>query len=144
MAKRIVLQALTALRVPRWESLLAEYIEGRRNEPFAWGTNDCCTFVAGCIRAITGVDPLSDWPQYKTAAQAKRIIRNLGGLQAIATAVLGEARENRGFAQRGDVVLATLDGDELLGICIGHEWVAPGADGLAFRPMTEVLKVWAV
>jgi len=32
-------------RRDNWPDLLAAYIKAKRNEPFAWGSNDCCLFA---------------------------------------------------------------------------------------------------
>ncbi len=49
-----------------------EFIEHRRSMPFAWGKNDCMTFVLDGIEVQTGVS--FDRPKYRTEAGARRAL----------------------------------------------------------------------
>lgn len=96
-------------RASDWETRLGEYIASKRGEPFAWGANDCCTFSAGAVEALTGVDPMPEYRgKYDTALGSARV---LGGKTL--EEVLDEkfAHVPIGFAQRGDLVL--------VGDCVG-------------------------
>lgn len=128
-------------RLPNWPHLLAAYIDATRFLVFRWGANDCCTFTAGAVLAITGrAVPLPAWSGRRDAVTT---LRRMGGLRAATTAQLGPMQAPA-HAQRGDVVLLCQRGRSLLGVCLGHVWAAPGAGGLAFGPMTEALGAWRV
>ena len=43
-------------RVDGWAAKLENYLLGRHDKAFEWGTTDCCMFVGDSIRIITGVD----------------------------------------------------------------------------------------
>ena len=129
-----------------WPERLADMIEQRRSEPFAWGANDCCLFPADVVRAMTGFDFAAAWRgQYDSAIGAQRQLDEAGGMVALVTAALGAPRDNPQMAVRGDVVCVDIDGRLTLGVVTGSgSWCAPGESGLIFRPMSEVQMVWEV
>ncbi len=105
------------MRLSDWEARLNEYIASKRGEAFAWGENDCCTFSAGAVEALTGVDPMPEYRgKYDTA---------LGSARALGGKKLEEVLDEKfpgvpiGFAQRGDLVLM----DECVGVVAGdYAW----------------------
>lgn len=129
-------------RLPDWPERLAEYLDGRRDVPFAWGKNDCATFAAGAVEAITG-EPL-DIPHVDSATAYAHFERDHGPLDAIVDDTLGKRLPSPAFAQRGDVVLVKLDGRDSLGVCIGAEAAAPAADGMLTVPMSTAAAAWRV
>lgn len=130
------------VRRPDWPERLVEFIEGRRVRPFCWGVNDCCLFAADGVLDMTDVDLAEGLRGYTTARQASARVRKAGGMEALASAL---TPKSSGFASRGDVVLVTLDERETFGLVCGNgHWCGPGAEGLVFRPMSEVVKVFGV
>lgn len=133
---------ITLTRTPNWPERLAEMIDSRRFEPFQWGSNDCCIFAADTVLAMTGTDLARSLRGYKTERGALSRISKAGGMRGFAT---GLAQKLQGFASRGDVVLAVVEGRETFGIVSGNgHWCGPGADGLVFRPMSEVETVFGI
>lgn len=128
-----------------WPERLAAFIESRRRSPFAWGQHDCCLFAADEVLALTGTDLAAELRgAYRTAEEAVQVLRRVGGCGALAARHLPEYARPL-MAQRGDVVSVDLDGRETLGVVAGNGcWAAPGEGGLLFRPMAEVLRVFAV
>ena len=43
-------------RVEQWTERLVEYINAYDPTDFKYGERDCCTFVAGAVQAVTGID----------------------------------------------------------------------------------------
>lgn len=122
-------------RVARWPELLPDFIEQRRHTPFKWGSNDCALFLADWIVVATGVDRAARLRNYKTAKGAAALSRKHGGMKGLALAA-GLAEKHPGLAQRGDGVLAVLEGRETFGVVVGNAmWCGPGEHGLVFRPM---------
>lgn len=126
------------IRVSDWESRLSEYVAEKRKEPFAWGQNDCCTFSAGAVEAITGTDPMPEFRgKYDTALGSARILDGK---------TLEEVLDGKfdaipiGFAQRGD--LAMFDG--CVGVVAGDYGWFVSEDGLERikRPLWH--KAWSV
>jgi hypothetical protein len=133
-------QALT--RCQDWPTVLARYVHDRLHTPFAWGHQDCCRFAADAVAAMTGTDPMSDLRHVRTAEAATRLLATYP-LTTLASARLGPMRP-AAVAQRGDVVLLCHNGRQLLGLCVGVDWVAPAAHGLTFGPMHTALGAWPV
>lgn len=131
------------MRLADWQLRYAAYVSSRTGMPFAWGTNDCCTFAAGAVQAVTGKDPMVAVPSYNTALTAARLIEAGGGLKALATALLGQPVAPL-VAAVGDVVLLHNEGRELLGICNGINALAPGPAGVVPLEMTDASAAWKI
>ncbi|WP_167395033.1 DUF6950 family protein [Variovorax boronicumulans] len=131
------------MRRADWQERFAAYVRARLGMPFCWGSNDCCTFAAGAVAAITDSDPMAGVPAYDTALAAGRLIEEGGGLHALATSLLGQPVPPL-MAAVGDVVLLANDGRDLLGICNGVNAIAPGPDGLVALEMTAVSAAWKI
>ena len=126
-----------------WAEALAGYLDERRDMPFAWGENDCASFAAGAVHAVTGGIPLP-LPKIKSPEAYLRFLRDHGPLDAIVDDTLGERLPSPAFAQRGDVVLLFVDERATLGVCIGVEAAAPGQDGMLTVPMSTATAAWRV
>jgi len=128
-------------RIEDWPTVLFNFVESRRHMPFAWGTNDCATFATEAVAAITGETLFT--PPYDDALSAARYIEESGGIETLATALLGEPSAPLSLS-RGDVALLLLDGRETLAICVGDRFVAPGEEQIFLYPHSLVLKGWKV
>lgn len=113
-------------RLPDWEARLAAYLEPLRTLPFAWGRHDCCTFTAGAVKAMTGVDPMPEFRgRYTTARGSVRALRRIGA-GTLASTLSGKFETvDPSLAHRGDIIMS----DGLLGICLGPFLVAVGSEG---------------
>lgn len=135
-------------RLPDWPERLYAYIESRRRRPFAWGDNDCVTFAAGGVVAITGCRLSQVLPAaWGNVHEAARLVRDSGGLEQACSRALGPSIGGRAatLARRGSVVLTVLQGQQTLGLAAGGRfWCGPGSDGLVWRPMDEVNTAWEV
>lgn len=127
-----------------WQSRLAALVGARLQQPFEWGVHDCALFAADAVKAVTGVDPAAELRgTYSTAAGAARVLSERGGLDAIATAALGQPRAPL-MARPGDVGLVLNDGRECLGVCTGSTWHVPGQSGLVALPLADAVSSWKV
>lgn len=127
-------------RLPDYPERLFAHFEARRYAPFAWGSNDCCLFAADGILAQTGTDIAVAWRGYTTDREALRLIQDIGGMRGFAAALI---ERKPAFAQRGEVVLVEMDGRETFGLIAGNgHYCGPGADGLIFRPMSDVIAAY--
>ncbi len=136
-----------------WESRLAAYLGARSAMPFAWGSQDCCTFACAGLAAQGLPDPMRAVRPYKTARGAAGAISRLGGtLDAAATALAMKAglREvATAFAGRGCVVLAEIETPEgqiepalgLVGLD-GTRAMFAGPDGLVWRLLADCRRAW--
>lgn len=130
-------------RKENWPSLLAAYLHARRSMPFAWGSNDCCTFASSAVEAMTGVDFSKRWAPYSDLRGAAALLRAAGGVAGVADAALG-SRVAPISAQRGDVVLLLLEGRESLAICEGLRAFAPGLEKIEAVDLKEAVCAWRV
>ncbi len=113
-------------RKPDWEVRLADFLEPLRARPFAWGEHDCCTFAAGAVQAMTGVDPMPEFRgRYSTPRGSARALRRFGAGTLAATLDSKFEATDAGLAQRGDIIMS----GGLLGICFGPFLIAVGSEG---------------
>jgi len=131
-------------KLPDWQLRLEAFVQARRTAPFVWGANDCCTFAADAVAAITGQESaMASLRTYGTAKQAYRTIKRHGGIAAIATQVLGQPVATQ-FANVGDVVLVTVGKHPALAICNGGTAMDPSAAGIVAMPMSHARMCWRV
>lgn len=113
-------------RLPDWDARLAAYLEPLRVRAFAWGSHDCCTFTAGAVEAMTGIDPIPEFRgAYTDAIGAARALRTVGQGTLAATLDQKFAAIAPALAQRGDIVMT----GGLLGICWGGFVMVVGREG---------------
>jgi len=132
-------------RRPGWDVRLYELVRLRHNTTFAWGSQDCATFAAEAVLALTGHRPPLPGP-WSTAREALRAIAGAGGLQAAVQAVLGPCG-TPSLAQRGDIVLIEQPeslGGEALGVHMGTYAIATGPHGLVRVPLEAVRCCWHI
>ncbi len=145
-------------RFEDWPTRLDEFIESRRNQPFAWGSNDCCLFACDAVLAMTGEDLAADFRRkYSDARGAIQVLRDfLKGIGddaplvealAVRVARIREIKEIAPrFAQRGDVVLFEDAHGETLGLVSlsGDDILAPGESELVRIPISSALRAWRI
>ncbi len=134
-------------RLPDWETRLAAYLEPLRLCAFAWGRHDCCTFSAGAVEAMTGIDPMPEFRgRYTTARGSVRALRRFGAGDLVRTLDGKFEPVAAPLAQRGDIVMSS----GLLGICLGPFLVAVGREGeregliRIERPIWDAPRAWRV
>jgi hypothetical protein len=133
----------SAAQAAAWIGALCALIEARRLAPFAWGSNDCCMFAADAAQAQTGTDPAAaERGTYNDARGAAQVLARLGGIEAIG-ARAGDPIPPL-CAVMGDVGLIRQDKRQLLAVCAGDAWIAPGALGLASSPLDAASLAWRV
>ena len=125
-------------RLSDWEARLSAYIAEKRGEAFAWGQHDCCTFSAGAVEAMTGVDAMPEFRgKYDTALGSVRILDGKTLEQVLDDKF---AEVPIGFAQRGDLAML----DCCVGVVAGDYGWFVAEDGLerVKRPLWD--KAWRV
>lgn len=131
---------MNGMRDQGWPEALAEYVDSRRDAPFAWGTNDCTSWAAGAIEAMTGERP--PIPAYANEFEAARLLRE-ESLRSRVDELYGPEIAPA-FARRGDLVLILVDGRETLGVCVGDHIAGPGRDGVVMVHRSAAIAAWRI
>ncbi|MBB3639790.1 DUF6950 family protein [Variovorax atrisoli] len=131
------------MRLPNWQERFSDFGKARASMPFAWGSNDCCTFAAAAVEAITGKNPMSSVASYTTEIAAMRLVVAAAGLRALACEYLGSSVSPL-MAGVGDVVLVENEGREMLAVCNGANVMAPSKLGMVALDMSAAKAAWRI
>ena len=145
-------------RLEQWPERLADLIEARHAQPFAWGVQDCALFACDAVQAMTGIDPaIAFRGRYKDRRGAYSALGQFLGVdgkrhsKAALGSVWAKIAVKHGwwevppaFAQRGDVGLLDLDGRGTLAICMGAIFAAAGPSGVVFIPHGHARRAWHI
>lgn len=133
------------MRLHDWQLRYAKECNKWRDAPFKWGEHDCCLWAANIVLALTGQDFANDLRfSYDSALGAAKVLERLGGVEAIATAALGEPVPVL-MAGVGDIVCIDQEGRRSLAVCNGTNVLAvAAAGGLAVLPLTDAVLLWKV
>ena len=143
-------------RVTTWQTELHKYIQSRRGMPFAWASNDCSTFAADAVLAITGTDIADDFRSpYTDEASAFALIKSVTGGTTVADAAAHCAAKH-GLpeykhvlqAKRGDLVVIHNGGRLVAGVVNldGRYVLSVGDKGIVPTAISKdtVIRAWAV
>lgn len=114
----------------------------KKNEPFKWGTWDCCIFAADCVLVMTGEDKLELFRgTYGSKYTAAKALREIGSGTLVSTLQdhLGESIAPH-RAWRGDLVIHKNN----VGVCVGTHAYFVAEDGLILTSMADVEKVYPI
>lgn len=133
------------MRLPDWETRLADYIGGHRKAVFEYGRFDEVLFAAGAIEAMTGEDPAAHIRgRYDTRLGALRVMRREGFRNLVEVMDVRFGTVPLGHAQRGDITLHGCG----LGVCLGRDAYFIGEDdgrhGLVAIPMRSCEIAWRI
>jgi hypothetical protein len=128
-------------RKPDWETPLADYLLAARERAYSYGTHDCLLHCASAVEAMTGEDlGAPHRGRYRTEADAARHLRRHGARTPEAFLDARFPEVPVAFARRGDIVLA----GGVPGICVGHDAVFAGENGLIHNSRETWTKAWRV
>lgn len=133
-------------RYPDWPTRLAIFIRERRSLPYAYGRNDCCTWVQDWVLAATGTDlmPGVVRPASRIAGARFLLAGGYGDVEGLATRVLGPPLAGPKKAGRGDVVSFWADDEMHLAVVAGVSAATPAVEGLAWVPRALWRTGWKV
>lgn len=143
-------------RLPYWDTrFLHSYLLAHANDPFKWGSHDCCLFAANAIQSFTNVDIASDFRgKYTTQLGALKLVKSVtstGITPQDAVAYCAKKNDMAAYAyplqaQRGDLVVITNGADVIGGIVDinGRHVISVSATGLVRLPITKIVKAWKV
>jgi hypothetical protein len=130
-----------------WPERLAALVAARKDTPFAWGANDCCSFAADAALAVTGHDPFAlHRGRYATEAGADDVVGPDGLTRFVERLMrdFGAEEVPVAAAQRGDWALLVVGNMPLVGVVLGAQVAAPGVRGLAFVPFRRAERAWGI
>lgn len=126
----------------------------RAKMPFAWSTNDCCTFAADAVLAITGTDIAAHFRgKYTDRPTAFKAIKEVAGGSTVADAAAYCAAtfglpelEYPLKARRGDLVLVQQGNELIAGVVHlnGRHVVVVGEEGLKKQSIKNIKRAWRV
>ena len=123
---------------------LSAFINQRNCEPFKWGKNDCCLFVADWVLFATGNDVAADFRgNYRTKNGAFKQLfkRGLNDVQSVFKDRLNPSIPTA-YARRGDLAVVKFKGDLVGGIVTVNAVVCVGEFGLVSLPMNTIKAVY--
>jgi hypothetical protein len=125
---------------------LHRFIAERSAMPFAWGhdRNDCVSFAAAAVKAMTGRVITFGGYRWATALGASRAVQSMGGMVDAVDAELH--RIEPAFARRGDIagVPARPGGNDLLlAVIEGDTLAGPAENGLFRLSRTMMVIAWS-
>ena len=142
-------------RLEDWPTTLANMVLAAVDEPFAWGTHDCCMWTADVVKAMSvdGIDLAEPYRgTYSDAAGAADVIDTATGggtledlmVQIAIDYTLPEVAP--AFAWRGDIALFDSNTGPAMGV-VGPDgltaaFVSP--DGLVMIDMETVRRCWRI
>ena len=121
-----------------WGCRLNQYLNKIKDKPFRMGRHDCCTLVAGAVEAMTGEDPMADWPKYKNWKEAEDTLSG--------SSLYNELRKrfgdpvNGAKGHQGDIAYH----DKSCGIIIGKRVMFFGKNGYVMMPISHLQKAFRV
>ena len=130
------------MRHDNWPSLLNKYLTDNRNNEWKWGTHDCCTFAAGAVEAITGVDYMEEFRgHYSSEDSSNQALTQIGVGTLYDTLKKKFGPPVHGAkGKRGDVAFS----EGCCGIVIGKAALFIREDGWGLIYMTQIEHVFQV
>lgn len=124
---------------------LFNYLHEVKSKPFVWGKWDCCRFVDGYIKRLTGYSAIPNdinWTNEKSALKAiSKLGKNFPETITNVFSKLNLKYIKKSFLQAGDILLIK-DEDFALGIYDGKNIKAVSDDGLVSKSTEQYIKGW--
>jgi len=115
---------------------LSTYIQTNLTNRFTWGSHDCATFCCNWIFSQTGRDYLAEHRPWRSATEANKKLRALGGLFFLFETHL--TRINPNMAQDGDLTIY----QGAAHLFSGRHIVSAGHNGLVFTDRCVATEAW--
>ena len=126
-------------------SLILGHVLEVMDRPWKWGEADCCTAACDVFHRLTGIDPMANLRgRYRTAIGARRMIRNFGGMAALAsTQATRYGLHELAAPVPGAIGVVDTDAGDVLAVCISPGvWAAKTTHG--FTSVSAVRRFWHV
>lgn len=133
-------------QIEGWEGRLLAEFDRWTAIPFAWGAADCLSFCRACEVAVTGGSRFADMPNYATAKEAMRHLKD-GGFANAADGVNDRLPSIPPMmARRGDWVMREdrVFAFGAFGVVAGRMSAHMGENGLVFLPLAGTTRAWRI
>lgn len=132
------------VRTEGWELRLSNYLKAMRDQPFAWGENDCVLFAVKAAELITGVNTYSEYLGYTDEHGARDIITEAGSLEKLISRHYGEGHRNILLAKRGDLAMLKLP-SKTIGVVDDSGRFVCGVSEMGFTrvPLSKAWRIWS-
>ncbi len=130
------------MRYSNWPIRLNEYIASISEKTFEYGTFDCCTFTAGAVEAITGIDHVEEFRDTyddKESSKATMKKNGKGNIYRILQNKFGKPVHGA-MGRKGDI--AYYEGN--CGIVLGIQSLFIGEGGFTLVPISKVQRAFRV
>lgn len=128
------------------DKTLEDYLEKQKKRTFKWGQTDCVLFVCDWCKIRANKDPSNGAKgKYSTEEEAYQYLKeHHKGLRTGFNKAFESVDIN--FRQKGDICLADVDGEEVMGICLARTFVAfkMAPKGIRILKDPKIYKVWRV
>jgi len=116
-----------------------KYIESKLNQPFAWGTNDCNTFVLHYLDKLLDTDLLKiAYKKYSTKLGAIKFQKKHGQKISEKCLELGMTQYHPNKAIFGDILVKHNENWDSCHICIGSKMASVDEQiGTAILPISD-------
>lgn len=154
-----MIKSIVSYKTKGWEKRLETFIRSRADIPFAWGSNDCVSFTADCIKEMTRQDVIA-WGRgkYKNKAEALEVLKGQYGMGMYRTfdRIFTEEMEYHesdclgcgdiGFVQmeNRDTVASEMFDYLTLVTCVDNSGtvICPSEEGLTLTKNYLMVKAW--
>ena len=131
----------TMTRLDNWPNALNQYIGSVKDKKFEMGSFDCCIFVAGACKAITGEDPMKEFRGKYNEDTYKDALKTIGAGSLYKTLVKTFGKSTHpAMGQRGDI--AYLDGR--IGVVTGRTAIFLYEEGFGIMNVLNVDRIFKV
>ncbi len=129
-------------RIDNWDVALNKYIVSVKDTPFEYGTHDCCTFTAGAVKAITGVDYMREFRgMYSCVDSADEALATIGNKDLFRTLIRKFGKPLKGiYGHKGDVAF----NEGCCGIVIGKYAMFISAGGYGIITISHVQRIFRI
>lgn len=115
-----------------------------RRSALVWGRSDCIMATCDHVLRVTGIDPAAPWRgSYADEAGARAIYEAYGGVLALFDYGMGLVGFSQGPRQRGRPVVASIMGNQIVGIDLGKRCAFMMERGCIEMP-AKVVASWVI
>lgn len=137
-------------RCENWKSELDEFIRQNFNRKFKWGSWDCCLFVVGAVKSMSGVN-IGEWFEGKYHDKRTAFVAIREFCDGDLIDMVDKTADTYGFksinnllASFGDIVVCDDGYKDIMGVCVGHSVLVLTENGIITFKKSLIVKTWRI